>query len=157
MGTRGAIGFYRNGTEKVCYNHFDSYPSGLGDVLVNWLKNKTYDELVAICDSIELTEYYVRGEGFSSVGFSNKFEDYHTFLHNSVFCQYAYIINLDERVVEFYVGDCNHNPYAKGRYAKFESGFDKAYGVKLRRKMPLSKFLKGKVTVDVDKENFVVS
>jgi hypothetical protein len=74
-----------------------------------------------------------------------------------VFCQYAYIINLDERVVEFYIGDCNPNPYAKGRYAQFESGFGKSYGVKLRRKMPLSKFLKGKVTVDVDKENFVVS
>jgi hypothetical protein len=128
-----------------------------GTSMINYSKIAGNAELVAICDGIELTEDYVRGEGFSSVGFSNKFEDYHTFLHNSVFCQYAYIINLDERVVEFYVGDCNHNPCAKGRYAKFESGFDKVYGVKLLRKMPLSKFLKGKVTVDVDKENFVVS
>ena len=47
MGTRGAIGFRLDGVDKVAYNHFDSYPSGLGaDVLTelcgkpNWEKMK---------------------------------------------------------------------------------------------------------------------
>lgn len=30
MGTRGLIGFHSEGINKVTYNHFDSYPSGLG-------------------------------------------------------------------------------------------------------------------------------
>jgi len=30
MGTRGFIGIVVDGTEKIGYNHFDSYPSGLG-------------------------------------------------------------------------------------------------------------------------------
>lgn len=30
MGTRGVFGFYLDGQEKVAYNHWDSYPDGLG-------------------------------------------------------------------------------------------------------------------------------
>ena len=30
MGTRGTCGFRLNGQDKLAYNHFDSYPSGLG-------------------------------------------------------------------------------------------------------------------------------
>lgn len=29
MGTRGAYGFYIDGTTKVSYNHMDSYPEGM--------------------------------------------------------------------------------------------------------------------------------
>lgn len=159
MGTRGAIGFYKEGNEKVCYNHFDSYPTGLGDDLISYLKGKTINELNSICDEIKLSDDYVKGGGFSiENGFSKSFEDYRTFLANSVFCQYAYIINLDDKVVEFYSG-INHNPEAKGRYAHLKcDGWDMegVYGVKLRKKIPLSKFLKGKVKVSESGETFVV-
>lgn len=37
MSTRGAIGFIVNGEEKISYNHFDSYPSGLGSDILQWL------------------------------------------------------------------------------------------------------------------------
>lgn len=37
MSTRGLWGFTHNGKTKVTYNHFDSYPSGLGDDLVKSL------------------------------------------------------------------------------------------------------------------------
>jgi hypothetical protein len=30
MGTRGAFGVFSDGTLKMTYNHYDSYPSGLG-------------------------------------------------------------------------------------------------------------------------------
>lgn len=30
MGTRGALGFIKAGEHKVTYNHYDSYPEGLG-------------------------------------------------------------------------------------------------------------------------------
>lgn len=38
------------------------------------------------------------------------------FMNDSLFCEWAYVINLDEQVVEFYRG-FNQNPEAKGRYA----------------------------------------
>lgn len=159
MGTRGAIGFYKDGNEKVCYNHFDSYPTGLGEDLISWLNGKSVTELNDICDEIKLSDDYVKGGGFSvENGFSKLFEDYRTFLANSVFCQYAYIINLDDKVVEFYSG-INHNPEAKGRYAHLKCegwGMSTVYGVKLRKKIPLSKFLKGKVKVSESGETFVV-
>lgn len=37
MGTRGFVGFVVDETEKIAYNHFDSYPSGLGRDVLNWL------------------------------------------------------------------------------------------------------------------------
>lgn len=37
MGTRGFIGFVIDGTEKIAYNHYDSYPGGLGADVLRWL------------------------------------------------------------------------------------------------------------------------
>lgn len=37
MGTRGFVGFVVDGTEKIAYNHCDSYPSGLGADVLGWL------------------------------------------------------------------------------------------------------------------------
>jgi hypothetical protein len=38
MGTRGLFGFYYQGKFYVIYNHFDSYPSGLGAAIVEELR-----------------------------------------------------------------------------------------------------------------------
>jgi hypothetical protein len=37
MGTRGFITFVVDGEEKTAYNHFDSYPDGLGVDVLKWL------------------------------------------------------------------------------------------------------------------------
>lgn len=39
MGTRGFVGFVVDGTEKIAYNHWDSYPSGLGADVLEWLND----------------------------------------------------------------------------------------------------------------------
>ena len=39
MGTRGFVGFVVDGTEKIAYNHNDSYPDGLGLDVLGWLRN----------------------------------------------------------------------------------------------------------------------
>lgn len=39
MSTRGCLGFVIDGEEKITYNHFDSYPSGLGSDMLEWLKS----------------------------------------------------------------------------------------------------------------------
>lgn len=38
------------------------------------------------------------------------------FLKNGPFCEYAYIINFDERALEFYRGFCKDEAQCKGRY-----------------------------------------
>lgn len=38
MGTRGFVGFVVDGTEKIAYNHSDSYPGGLGLDVLGWLQ-----------------------------------------------------------------------------------------------------------------------
>jgi hypothetical protein len=38
MGTRGFVGFAVRGEVKITYNHFDSYPDGLGAATLAWLR-----------------------------------------------------------------------------------------------------------------------
>lgn len=39
MSTRGFIGLVVDGEEKIIYNHFDSYPDGLGMEMLTWLRD----------------------------------------------------------------------------------------------------------------------
>lgn len=52
MGTRGLWGFVVGGETKVTYNHFDSYPEGLGEDLVKAIGN--YDPASLIAQAREL-------------------------------------------------------------------------------------------------------
>jgi hypothetical protein len=45
VGTRGFVGFVIDGTVKIAYNHWDSYPSGLGTYVLGFLR-KTRDSAV---------------------------------------------------------------------------------------------------------------
>lgn len=47
MGTRGVWGFVVDGQEKLTYNHFDSYPSGLGNDLLKALDGISKEDLIA--------------------------------------------------------------------------------------------------------------
>lgn len=42
MGTRGFVGFVIDGQEKIGYNHFDSYPDGLGVDVLSWLRGEVH-------------------------------------------------------------------------------------------------------------------
>lgn len=52
MGTRGAFGFRLNKKDYVSYNHWDSYPSGLGNNIVNSLKVLREDSLVNLKEQV---------------------------------------------------------------------------------------------------------
>lgn len=48
-------------------------------------------------------------------------EDSSTFVNDSLFCEYAYIVNLDTMKFEIYVG-LQRSPHKKGRYGKRQGG-----------------------------------
>jgi hypothetical protein len=43
MGTRGFVGFVVDKTEKITYNHCDSYPGGLGRDVLDFLRSKQHE------------------------------------------------------------------------------------------------------------------
>lgn len=59
MGTRGFVGFVVDGQEKIAYNHFDSYPSGLGVDVLSWLRiaaSEGTDHLVERARALRVAE-----------------------------------------------------------------------------------------------------
>lgn len=135
MGTRGAYGFYKGGKTKVTYNHFDSYPRGLGIAVMEFIKETSIDEMNEIFNNITLvseddtptlqqikdvsriigteindtTDWYsllrpVQGDlNIYKKGLKYMI-DSEEFLKDSLFCEWAYIINLDKNVLEVYKG-----------------------------------------------------
>lgn len=60
MGTRGTIRLIKNGKVIVIYNHFDSYPSGLGVRLLKSLSNLIqkygHTGLIELCDKAKIVD-----------------------------------------------------------------------------------------------------
>lgn len=54
MSTRGIYGFRKNGTDKLTYNHSDSYPDWLGAKMVEFCAATGIAELNGVYDRIEL-------------------------------------------------------------------------------------------------------
>lgn len=155
MSTRGIIGVRIDGKDKLTYNHFDSYPKGLGisileqaahiqDVwgieeskrLARKLKLVSNDIPPTAAEIAELMNFSNMGVGEQSdadwycllrelqgklvdaltIGYM---EDGCDFIYDSLFCEWGYIVNLDEGVLEVYQG-FQDSPHDKGRYAKLD-------------------------------------
>jgi len=170
MGTRGAYGFIVNGIEKITYNHWDSYPTGLGANIAAFIEDTPIEELT-IANNIVLVNGYTTPTNKqikeceqyhnSNVSTGEKEEWYSllreaqgnlyafknglkfminndSFLEDSRCCEWAYIINIDEGVLEVYRG-FNKDSNAKGRYAKRNVTSDQDYyGVALIKTIPLN-------------------
>lgn len=163
MSTRGAVGMRYNGVEKVGYNHWDSYPSGLGISVLNWLKGKTLAKMKDIFKSIVAIKDDNYDNNLNDVWdgdnekMNDTFRDTHDFLYDSLFCEFAYIVNLDDKTLEIYKG-FNKSPGGKGRYAdKFVDNLsgDRYYGVTLWLSIPLKEVFAGKWAVLTDVDRFV--
>jgi hypothetical protein len=157
MGTRGAFGFRIGGVDKITYNHYDSYPDGLGDHvakdLVAALVEDSFGDMkrkaaalrlvsrddtptaddIAACKAAgtidtgvskqSLGDWYclLRKAAPSSAGIWPLLDvgvmiDSHDFLADSLFCEFGYIVNLDEMTFEVYRGS-QRAAHEKGRYA----------------------------------------
>ena len=172
MSTRGAWGFKYKGIYKVTYNHSDSYPDGLGEVICNFVANHTVSELREMAQKLKLVNdnkkptakqkqklqkwadstgikiantdvggpdaagtWYqlLRGAQSAPEMYATGLPfmiDEHEFLYDSLFCEYAYIIDLDDEVLRFYTG-YNKNNRAAGPFATKQAAGqrDEYYGV----------------------------
>jgi hypothetical protein len=154
MGTRGVIGFVVDGQEKLTYNHFDSYPSGVGYEVLNWLRTLSGSKLDEVWDKAkaltlvnaddkptpgqiealktyadqgvstnQLDDWYVllrQAQGslgaFLDAGYA---PDSHEFPLDSLFCEWAYVIDFDQIVFEVYKGFQKVQP-TEGRWKDAE-------------------------------------
>jgi hypothetical protein len=155
MGTRGAIGIRIDGQDKVAYNHFDSYPEGLGvdavEFIREWLADgrdkmrdaarsitlidedipptqAQKDRLAPVADlgvsEQSLDDWYcltrhLQGDlgGYLKYGVM---PDGHVFMQDSLFCEWAYVVNLDDFSFEVYRG-FQKEQHSNGRYAALAS------------------------------------
>ena len=141
MGTRGAYGFYKDGQNKLTYNHFDSYPEGLGNTVVDFCRATSRKEMDDIFDRIILvhdtnlavhkptqeqieeceryfdnrvstgqkTEWYalLREAQGNLDAYKHGLRymiDNERFMQDSLFCEWAYVINLTDGLLEVYRG-----------------------------------------------------
>jgi hypothetical protein len=170
MGTRGLYGFRKNGVDKTTYNHFDSYPDGLGADVINFIKKHSVDELEKFYDRIQMVQELATptkeeiktcvDAGLCDLSVSKQSTndwycllrkiqgdldalynspvaymiDNSDFIKDSLFCEYAYIINLDENVLEYYEG-FQVTPDKDNRYGQEKT--DGYYPCKLTSTIPL--------------------
>jgi hypothetical protein len=148
MGTRGAFGFWKDGVHKVTYNHSDSYPSVLGNEVVEFIKGHTIGELNKIFDKIEMVdrntkptkEQIEKCKPFTDLGVSSQStNDWYCLLREaqgnlSAYADWAYIINLSDNVLEVYRGFQKSKPM--GRYANIKP-IEDFYAVGLLAEIPL--------------------
>lgn len=148
MGTRGAMGVRVNGTDKIGYVQFDSYPEGWPSRMVEYLRPVDLEYIKSRAESLrvvpptyEPTQHEkVELYRFADLTVSRKslndiycllrqcqgdlektldaglVIDASEFLADSLFCEYAYIANLDENTFEVYRG-FQEAEHGKGRYA----------------------------------------
>lgn len=90
MSTRGLWGYRKNNEDKLLYNHYDSYPSGLGKEIVEKIKTLGLKGLNKEYETLEPNEG------------SDTFDNW--FIYDSLMCEHGYIINLDDNVLEYWEG-----------------------------------------------------
>lgn len=153
MGTRGIFGVVVDGEVKASYNHFDSYPDGLGESIVNqvafmlkeWGAEKMIEQarkLVLVNQETKPTIKQVKElKSFTDLKVHNQStDDWYCvirelqgnltdtlvvglmieggvgFALDSLFCEWGYLVNVDDGTLEVYRG-FQHSPHDKGRFA----------------------------------------
>lgn len=138
MGTRGLMAFNIDGELKGAYNHFDSYPSGLGADISKWIEGDNFDlekareqarRLEAVKEEEKPTDEQIEKlMKYANLNVSNRsLEDWYALLRetqgdpqatldavfyidgtdfagDSLFCEWGYVIDLDEENLEIYRG-----------------------------------------------------
>ena len=142
MGTDGAVGFIKNNHLTTIYNRMNSYPSGLGNDVLDFIRRYGIDEINKLVDSFVLTDEEEDAISLYSLGDFWRGKKKETliyndtpFLHNSLYCEWAYIINLDTNEFEVYKGMNEKKP--EGRFSGVPRNVNGYYAVSLTKTFPL--------------------
>ena len=167
IGTRGVVGFVSDNKVWATYNHYDSYPTGLGADVATFLRESNLDtawsevtrsikEAVAaltIVDSGErptaaqIDDLRKRGmrPGNVSTGAdwyawlrdcqgdlsaylrAGYWPDGLSFAQDSLFCEWGYLVNLDNQTVEVFRG-FNKEGRTEGRFGQADPKVRKSLG-----------------------------
>lgn len=123
MSTRGLFGLRYNNTDKLSYSPSDSYPSNLGSRVIETIKLLADNELVTMYNLMQDADEEEAEWDFSHWKVLTKDNKpipyYHDnkFIRDSLYCEYAYIINLDNNTLEFYIG-FQEKPQKGNRYGE---------------------------------------
>lgn len=123
MGTRGTFGYRKNKQDKLMYNHWDSYPDGLGQRMLEYIKMYSTKEINDTYDNIKIVEadnddkyWKISAEMERKIHsrdvFLSSFHEDPTllipednnFIKDSLFCEWGYIVNLDTECLEVWEG-----------------------------------------------------
>jgi hypothetical protein len=119
MSTRGLLGFVHKGEIRASYNHFDSYPEGLGQGIVNLCNiivdwdgfTSRYEKIKWISKQKKPIKYLSGKEIIMEILKDNPLTllDEQDFAQDDIFCEYAYMINLDTKELEIYASNYHTN------------------------------------------------
>jgi hypothetical protein len=116
MGTRNlTVAIYNNQVKIAQYGQWDGYPSGQGNTILEFLK-KLPDVKQEFLTNLSLCKFTEDGEGEAwsrNTGAKilhlilekplELFNDY-KFAADSLFCEFCYVLDFDNEVLEFYKG-----------------------------------------------------
>ena len=130
MSTRGSFIIRKGEEEKALYIPYDAYPAWAADQISQIIKlidvNKFFDLL------IEQSEYDVAVDGVPKLlpcflkdnivrdcenNEKMAFTSDQANIYNSLFCEYAYVVNLNNNTLEYYEG-FQHEPQIGNRYGQ---------------------------------------
>jgi hypothetical protein len=132
--TRGILSFQKNNVLYSIYSNSDSAPNVLGNYILDLIRRWGIDALSTFIDNIELVDT----DGFSiydiddCIENNTKFllQDNTDFMHDSLMCEWAYVVNIDTNELEIYKGFRQSKPI--GRFRDIEPQ-GKYYAVSLVR------------------------
>lgn len=143
MGTRGIYGIQKNNEQKLMYNHFDSYPEGLGMTVLHFISNHKIQNIELMFDNIipvqpgqkptqEQIDLFKEANVLNLSVSTRKEDDWYcltrelqgnpealleltkkskvpleinnNFINDSLFCEYGYVMNLDDGTLDYYIG-----------------------------------------------------
>jgi len=150
MATRGLWGFRKQSSLYGIYNHHGSNPYGLGLEVVNLIRTvdkknlesyfhylQSHNHLQDLKENKDSPSYDLIKCVTEQIFFQNDID----FIYDSLFCEYAYIMDLDKDILEIYAG-FNTDPKEKGPFAKKKSQNEyideNYYGCRLLCKIPFS-------------------